>query len=132
MGYDKRNLKPKFLKQFEKNRGLVYITCKQVGISPTTFSSWRKNDAEFDEAINQILEEQLDKGESKLLDELEKENPNAQLLMFYLRTKGKNRGYGESMDVTTNGNDVNNIPTINISVIKPKNEDEEDNTEEDK
>lgn len=120
----KDRLKPKFLELFEKNRGLVYITAAQCGINKTTYYSWRKADADFAEQADFILDKQVDKGESKLFDELEKDNPNPQLLMFYLRTKGKNRGYGEAIDMTSNGETVNQAPTINISVVKTDSEEE--------
>jgi hypothetical protein len=116
----KEKLKPKFLKILEKNRGLIYMSAKECGINKNTYYNWRKTDAEFAEAADFILEIQLDKGESKLFDELEKDSPNPQLLMFYLRTKGKHRGYADTNSIDADISNV--IPEININVNPPKNQ----------
>ena len=43
---------------------------------------------------------------------------------FYLQTVGKNYGYGDSVDVTTNGKDVSSTP-LSIEIIESKEQVEE-------
>ncbi len=85
-----------FLKKFEVNRGLVYQTCKEVGICPQTFYNWKKDD-DFNNKVDFVLEQQIDQVELKLLTRVDDDDLGA--IVFYLKSKARNRGYGDRTDV---------------------------------
>jgi len=97
---DKSDAKKKaFLQALEKNLGIVSNTAKQVGIHRSTYYEWRDTDPEFREAAESIQEVALDFVESKLLKRISDESDTA--IIFYLKTKGKHRGYVERSEIQT-------------------------------
>ena len=98
---DKSNTKKKaFLQALEKNLGIVSNTAKQVGIHRSTYYEWRRTDDDFADAADDIQEVALDFVESKLMKRINDESDTA--IIFYLKTKGKHRGYVERTEVHTN------------------------------
>lgn len=89
------------LDALEKSLGVVTTACKESGISRRTFYSWKEEDEEFAKAVNEIQEVSLDFAESKLLTRIKKEDTTA--IIFYLKTKGKGRGYIERSDFNLSG-----------------------------
>jgi hypothetical protein len=97
--------KGKFVELYEKT-GNVSACCKARGISRTTYYDWLKNDADFAAAVESAEETVLDKSEAQLKDWMfgnsEKGiEPNLTALIFFLKTKGKRRGYVERTEVQT-------------------------------
>lgn len=86
-------------------------TGSTVGISIAY--EWRKADKEFDkavkEAVKQSHENGLDLAESKLIEKIN--GGETTPILFYLRTKGRNRGYIERNELTgMNGAPLNTVP----------------------
>lgn len=81
---------------YEKKSCNVSATCKALNISRTTFYEWKKGNKELAEALENAEESMLDWAESKLLKAINDDNLTA--LIFFLKTKGKKRGYTESSD----------------------------------
>ncbi len=71
--------------------GIVSTACAKVGINRTTYYTWLKKDKSFAAKVSEIEEEALDFAESSLLCQIEAGNTTATI--FYLKTKGKKRGY---------------------------------------
>lgn len=69
----------------------VTKACKEIGISRITYYRWLKEDDEFRKEINYIEENALDFVESSLFKQIK--NHNTKATIFYLKTKGKSRGY---------------------------------------
>lgn len=85
--------KAKFLEAFSAAAGIVLTACEAVNISRSTFYRWMKTDGEFAERVEEISEEQIDFVEGKLLRQIKEGDTTA--IIFYLKTKGKKRGYSE-------------------------------------
>ncbi len=81
------------LKVLRKNFGNVTLTCDAIGISRFEVYKWRKDDPEFNNAVEEINEVSLDMVEGVMMKAI-LEDGNARLIMFYLNSKGKKRGYG--------------------------------------
>jgi predicted house-cleaning noncanonical NTP pyrophosphatase (MazG superfamily) len=113
-----KDTKNKLIKAFKECMGIIKCACEKVGTTRQNFNTHYRKDEEFKKAIDDILEEQIDYVESKMLNGIEKGNDK--LIQFYLRTRGKHRGWGESTDITSNGETINTTPIINIQVINPK------------
>ena len=102
---EKKPLTPKeaVLEALRKSMGNVSEACKKGNITRMTFYNWKEKDEEFRQAVEDINESCLDLAESKLMENIRRGQETS--LIFYLKTKGKNRGYVEKKeaDVTING-----------------------------
>ena len=81
------------LKIFEKKGANVSVTCEAANIGRRTFYYWRENDKDFDAACKDIEEALVDFAESMLIEKINGKDLTA--IIFYLKTKGKDRGYVE-------------------------------------
>lgn len=90
--------KEKFLENFKLSLGNISISCEASGISRQTYYNWVKQDTDFANECKDIEERNLDLAEMKLLNAI-REGKTAELL-FYLKTKGKKRGYVERQEIT--------------------------------
>ena len=90
--------KEKFLEVFANNLGNVQDSCKAAGIARKTFYNWKDGDEDFAQAVEEIQEGLIDLAESKLLENIKSGKTNE--ILFYLRTKGKYRGYVERQEIT--------------------------------
>jgi predicted transcriptional regulator len=90
--------KESILKALEKSLGVVNIACKNADIPRSTFYKWLKEDEEFAEQVQDIENIALDFAESQLHQQIGSGNTSATI--FYLKTKGKKRGYIERQEIT--------------------------------
>jgi len=88
--------KNKMLQALEKTLGVVTSACKLAGVGRTQYYTWLNEDEEFKTRVNDIENIALDFAESKLHEQIEEKNTTATI--FYLKTKGKHRGYIERLD----------------------------------
>lgn len=93
--------KKAMLEALEQSLGVVTSACKSVGIGRTTHYLWMENDPEYKKAVDDLSNVALDYAESKLHSQIKKENPTA--IIFYLKTKGKKRGYVERQEISHEG-----------------------------
>tara|TARA_R100000781_G_C4081542_1_gene127919 strand:- start:64 stop:444 length:381 start_codon:yes stop_codon:yes gene_type:complete len=95
--------KKAMLDALEKSLGIVTTACKKVGIGRTQYYQWLKDDAKFSLAVDDIQNIALDFAESKLHEQIGSGNTSATI--FYLKTKGKKRGYIERSELDVSGDD---------------------------
>ncbi len=100
-------LKQAMIKALEQSLGVVTMACKSVGIDRSTHYDWLKNDPEYKIEVEDIENIALDFAESKLHMSIKKGSDTATI--FYLKTKGKKRGYVEKTEVDNNVNVVKPI-----------------------
>ena len=100
--------KEKVLKALENHTGLVTYAAKAAGISRATFYQWKRDDPEFAEAVEEIEEAALDEVENVVYDMILKEH-NPAVTIFYLKTKGKKRGYIERREIEMNTGDLSSL-----------------------
>jgi hypothetical protein len=96
--------KSAMIEALSKSLGIVTTACKAIDINRSTHYEWLKEDADYAAAVQEIENLALDFAESRLHKLIEKGDTSATI--FYLKTKGKKRGYQEGpiVDVKTNGN----------------------------
>jgi hypothetical protein len=94
----------------EKTLGVVTTACKQVGIGRTQFYEWLKTDDEFRKQVEDIQNVALDYAESQLHKQIGDGSTAATI--FYLKTKGKNRGYIERQEIQHDGGEGLRIEII--------------------
>jgi hypothetical protein len=89
--------KKTMLDALERSLGIVSTACEKAGISRQTHYNWLKDDPEYKEAVRAIEERTIDFAESHLHALIKDKNPAATI--FFLKTKGKNRGYVERQEI---------------------------------
>lgn len=94
--------KKNMIEALENTRGIVSDACKIAGVSRTTHYDYYKQDKEYSKQVDDIQNIGLDLAESKLYKLIEAENVTA--IIFYLKTKGRVRGYSEHVQVDNNIN----------------------------
>ena len=87
---------------YEKKGCNIAATCNALGISRRTFYNWKESNKKLAEALDSTYEGIIDFAESKLIEHIQ--NDDIQALMFFLRTKGKSRGYVEKVEQQVNIN----------------------------
>jgi hypothetical protein len=93
--------KKAMIEALEKTLGVVSTACKMADISRTTHYRWLEEDLEYKEAVDSIQDVALDFAESKLFKNIEKAKEAS--VFFYLKTKGKKRGYIERQEIVHEG-----------------------------
>jgi hypothetical protein len=88
--------KKAMIQALEKSLGIVTSACKVVGIARQTHYNWME-DQEYKAAVEELGDVALDFAESKLHKLIDSGNPAATI--FYLKTKGKERGYVERQEI---------------------------------
>lgn len=131
MATENNNIKKAMLGALKKTFGRVSMAADMVGINRCTHYKWLEQDSEYKEAFEDINESAIDFVESKLFEKIngvsvQKETmvgpevyelpPSDTAIIFYLKTKGKKRGYVERNEVEHSGNGVS------LNIIMPEGE----------
>lgn len=88
-----QHTKKALLEALEKSLGVVTTACKSVGVDRGTFYNYYNGDPEFKAAADGMQDVALDFAESQLFQQIKGGVPSSTI--FYLKTKGKKRGYIE-------------------------------------
>lgn len=112
--------KVRFIEDYRSARGIICEACRRSGVPRTTFYRWKSNDAEFRQACDDIIEEQIDSVEGALLQKIDKGDTIATI--FYLKTRGKSRGWTERDPHTDQPKDEPVQPQVPVALParKPK------------
>ena len=90
--------KESMLKALEKSLGIVTVACKNTDVPRSTYYKWLNEDEDFALAVKEIENIALDFAESQLHKQISENSTPATI--FYLKTKGKKRGYIERQEIT--------------------------------
>ena len=97
--HESRHIKKEsLLKSLEQSLGVVTVACKKADIPRSTYYKWLNNDEVFANQVRDIENVALDFAESQLHTQIGDGNTSATI--FYLKTKGKKRGYIERQEIT--------------------------------
>lgn len=133
VGHNKKAL----LKALEKSLGVVTTACESCGVGRSSYYEYYNNDPEFKKEVDELSDRALDFVESKLFERIKgyEHNedkvfnnngtplvvpvikhypPDPTSMIFYLKTKGKKRGYIEKQEIDL---------TDKTIVVEPKNAD---------
>lgn len=108
-------LKKAMLEALEKSLGIVTTAAKSAGIERNTHYVWMREDEAYKEAVEAISDMAIDFAESQLNQLMQgakhqvvtnkgdiveiKDAPNPSSIIFFLKTKGKKRGYIERTEI---------------------------------
>jgi len=124
------------IKALENSLGVVQTAIKQVGIARSTHYDWMSSisvryDADYRDAVESISNIALDFVESQMFQKIQgvkttidgesvfRKEPDSTCIIFYLKTKGKNRGYIERLQTE----EIGNREPIQVHIIDPNAED---------
>lgn len=79
-----------FIQELRENLGVVSKALTKVNITREEYNNWLRNQ-EFKKKVDEVNELSIDYVENKLLTQIQK--GDLQAIQFYLKTKGKKRGY---------------------------------------
>jgi hypothetical protein len=109
--------KKALLEALEKSLGVVTTACKVVEVDRTTFYRYVNDDDGFKAAVKEIEDVALDFAESQLFKQIQ--GGEVSSTIFYLKTKGKHRGYVEKSQTELTGKDGGPVD-VATRVILPK------------
>jgi len=106
--------KKAMLEALEKSLGIVTTASKISGVSRSAHYLWMREDEEYRNLVNDLDNITIDFAESKLHKLIDEGDTTATI--FFLKTKGKKRGYKEKMEY-----EVTKAPIIIIPGDEPTN-----------
>ena len=101
MNKQNSTLKKAMIAALEKSLGIVTTACKTVGIDRGSHYNWMREDEEYRASVESIADLAIDFAESSLHKQIQDGNPTSTI--FYLKTKGKKRGYIERQEFAHEG-----------------------------
>jgi len=109
-----------FLSEMENNYGNISAACKKIGFTRAAYYKWIAQNPYFKACAKEVEEAQIDRVESKLLKMIDEGNVMG--TMFYLKTKGRKRGYVEKVEID---NKLEVVGFDYVEVTPEKSEEEE-------
>ena len=110
--------KEKLLEALEETQGLIYHACKNPGnISRSTYNRYMKEHTEYSKEVEDIKEAQIDYVEGQLIKNISSGKETS--IIFYLKSKARDRGYAEKLDITSGGK---SLTELKIEVIDTGND----------
>lgn len=113
---DTSDTKRRMLDALEMHLGIVSVAANSAGISRSTHYQWMQDDIEYKKQVDELNNVCLDFAESKLFDNIRKNKETSTI--FFLKTRGKNRGYIERQEV-----DLGYDNHFRVEIVDPLNED---------
>ena len=107
--------KKAMIQALEKSLGVVTTACKQVGVSRDTHYRWMSDDEDYKAGVDSLSDVALDFVESQLFKKIKGGDTTA--MIFFLKTKGKKRGYVEKTQHEHTGE--MGLPTLKVEIVKP-------------
>jgi len=114
--------KQEIISALSECHGIVTDACRKTNTPRSTYYTWLENDPEFKKLVEDTQEEAIDFVEGKLLQKIKgitigkvedgelvvyEQQPSDTAIIFYLKCKGKKRGYVERMETEISGSDGN-------------------------
>jgi len=96
--YGKEQTARRIIEALKESRGLLTDAAKRAGVSYSTVWQYAHNYPSVKQAVEEAKEGMLDLAESKLFHAIN--NGNMTAIIFFLKTKGKERGYVERSEHT--------------------------------
>ena len=115
-----KRLKLAMIKAMEASLGIVTHAAEKAGINRRTHQLWMKDDEEYREAIMNVDEIAKDFVDSQMYKRIKAGSDK--MIIHYQNNRMRDRGYGEKLDITSDGEKIDNT----IKVIFEDFSDKED------
>ena len=103
-----------------ESAGLQYVAANLLRCSPSTITSYVQSSKRLQRVVEECQQGVLDLAEGKIVEKIRDGDLTA--IIFYLKTKGKSRGYTERQEFT--GADGKDLPHVMIAPPIIENPDE--------
>ena len=115
--HNNQNKLDTFLKMYRKTLGNVTMSCAAAKITLSDYNRAIVEDLSFRQAISDLDQAEIDFGEMKLKQRMEKGDTRA--IIYFLNNKGKDRGYGEGIKLIGSKEEpINFSGKIDIKLIQ--------------
>ena len=104
--------KQTLLEALESSLGIVTEACDKAELSRTQHYAWYNEDAAYKKAVDSIDSKFIDFAESSLKKQIKEGNTTA--TTFFLRTRGRRRGYNEKQEIDLTSGDERIKININL------------------
>ena len=108
---DRLKRKQMIITAIKESKGLLTLAAKKAGIKYWTVWKYSQDFPDVKKAVNEAKEEILDFTEGKLYEQINQGNIAA--IIFFLKTKGKGRGFIERSEITG----AEGEPLLHVSVM---------------
>ena len=98
-------------------KGNISEIAYSLNVSRQTVYNYLRDDEDMWSILEDARENLIDLAESKLIKLIEQENP--QVIMFTLKTLGKNRGYVEKQEIDQTNKQINIIEVPKLDAYEP-------------
>lgn len=107
---DREKRKIKIIQAIKESKGLLTLAAVKAGVKYWTIWKYSKDFPDVRQAVDEAKESILDFAEGKLYEQIK--GGNIAAIIFFLKTKGKGRGYIERSEVTG----AEGTPLLNVNV----------------
>lgn len=114
-GEEVEERKAKFLTILEKHKGLITPAATEMRIGRGKVYQWIHEDEEFKKSVDEIADTVLDFVEENLYKNIEKGDTTAAI--FYLKNKGRKRGYSDGSSKQEDNETIN----LNVQIERNNN-----------
>ena len=104
--------KKKLLAALEMSLGIVTEACEKADITRSRHYAWMQSDEEYKKAVDDIDSKFIDFAETSLKKQIKEGNTTA--TTFFLRTRGRKRGYNEKQEIDLTSGDERIKININL------------------
>jgi hypothetical protein len=104
--------KKKTLQALERHLGVIQPAIKEAGICRQTFYYYMRTDPVFKQAVEDIHEATTDFVENELFKKIKEGSEKS--IIFYMKHKGRKRGYSDTLDITTGGEKITEIRLLKV------------------
>jgi len=111
-------LKKEILEAMESDLLAMSSVCRALGIPIRTAHGWREADPEFNEAVKKVHDLRLDMVEDKAMEQIKQ--GNTAMIIFFLKTQGRKRGYVEQVDHSHKLDEVEEVFKVKGKVLSFK------------
>jgi hypothetical protein len=95
--------------------GIDVFAAKSLGCSTRVVRAYRARHPSLQKVVDDCIEANLDLAESQLIKAIE--NGSLSAIVFYLKTKGRRRGYAERRDVTGKDGETLSLAEVTIFAL---------------
>lgn len=99
------------LQALRVHKGLVTHACNAANVGRTTHYKWLRECEDYKIAVDEIDDFVLDEIENAAMRMIE-EGKNPAIIIFYLKTKGKKRGFVEKQEIEFSAGDMTTIRSL--------------------
>jgi hypothetical protein len=109
----------KIIEALDRAGGNIAAAARSIGASRTTIHKRIESSEKVKEAYDNVNECNLDRAENNLMELVsdKKHRNHFDALKFYLRTKGKKRGYIERVETEHSGE--LQLPKLQVEIVRP-------------